>query len=535
MTALPEASYLAGLRLGSSRSALAFALALLASLVLAAAMASMMTAPLRRVASAVQAMARGDLTARAQASPLEELGALAQSFNDMADRLKTSFDDLVGEVEVRKRRERELEESETRLRVSEERLQLALDAARLGIWDWDVTQDRLVWDDSMYQIYGVREDEFSGAYDAWSRCLVPEDLARATDELEAALRGDREYRSDFRVRRSDGVVRVIRGVGHTVRNADGAPVRMVGINRDVTDLINAEREREQLVHELQEHKEHLEALVEGRTTELLAAKEAAESASRAKSVFLANVSHEIRTPLNAVLGYAQLLEHDRHLNEDQKRKIDIIHSSGTHLLTLINDILEMSKIEAGRTTLAVEPFDLHVLLNDVCLMFRELTEKKGLELTLDQDPQLPRALSGDAGKVRQVVINLLSNAVKFTRRGWIVVRARSRVAGGDQHVITISVEDTGPGIESRNLVRIFEPFDQADSGTEREAPGWGSRSAGISLARWAATWSSTAHREKEACSRSRSKSATRRSTRLRIASRPAFQPGLRRTSLNGRC
>ena len=473
MTAIPEASYLAGLRLGGSRSALAFALALLASMVLAAAMASMMTAPLRRVAGAVQAMARGDLTARAQASPLEELGALAQSFNDMADRLKTSFDDLVGEVEVRKRRERELEESETRLRVSEERLQLALDAARLGIWDWDVTQDRLVWDDSMYQIYGIREEEFSGAYDAWSRCLVPEDLARATDELEAALRGDREYRSDFRVRRSDGVVRVIRGVGHTVRNADGAPVRMVGINRDVTDLINAEREREQLVHELQEHKEHLEALVEGRTTELLAAKEAAESASRAKSVFLANVSHEIRTPLNAVLGYAQLLEHDRHLNEDQKRKIDIIHSSGTHLLTLINDILEMSKIEAGRTTLAVEPFDLHVLLNDVCLMFRELTEKKGLELTLDQDPQLPRALSGDAGKVRQVVINLLSNAVKFTRRGWIVVRARSRVAGGDQHVITISVEDTGPGIESRNLVRIFEPFDQADSGIRAGGAGLG--------------------------------------------------------------
>ena len=144
-------------------------------------------------------------------------------------------------------------------------------------------------------------------------------------------------------------------------------------------------------------------------------------------------SHEIRTPLNAILGYAQLLERDRHLKEDQKRKIDIIHSSGTHLLTLIDDILEMSKIEAGRTTLVVEPFDLHALLNDVCLMFRELTEEKGLELTLDQDPHLPRALSGDAVKVRQVVINLLSNAVKFTRRGRIVVRARSHVVGGGQH------------------------------------------------------------------------------------------------------
>ena len=140
---------------------------------------------------------------------------------------------------------------------------------------------------------------------------------------------------------------------------------MVGINRDVTDLINAEREREQLVHELRKHQEHLEALVASRTTELRAAKEAAESASRAKSAFLANMSHEIRTPMNAILGYAQLLQRDRSLGDDQKQKIDIIHSSGNHLLTLINDILEMSKIEAGRATLAVEPFDLHALLHDV--------------------------------------------------------------------------------------------------------------------------------------------------------------------------
>ena len=121
-------------------------------------------------------MAHGDLSARVPGSKLEELGALAQSFNDMAARLKTSFDDLVGEVETRKRRERELEQSEARLRASDDRLQLAIDAAGLGIWDWDVEQDRLVWDDSMYRLYGVRKDEFSGAIDAWSRCLVPEDV-----------------------------------------------------------------------------------------------------------------------------------------------------------------------------------------------------------------------------------------------------------------------------------------------------------------------------------------------------------------------
>ena len=117
----------------------------------------MVTAPLRRISRATQAMARGDLSARVPGSRLEELGALAQSFNDMAGRLKTSFDDLVGEVETRKRRERELEESEARLRQSDDRLQLAIQAAGLGIWDWDVEHDRLVWDDSMYRLYGVQQ------------------------------------------------------------------------------------------------------------------------------------------------------------------------------------------------------------------------------------------------------------------------------------------------------------------------------------------------------------------------------------------
>ena len=292
---------------------------------------------------------------------------------------------------------------------------------------------------------------------------VPEDVARARADVEAALRGDHEYRSDFRVRRADGAIRTIRGMAQTIRGADGRPVRMVGVNRDVTDLISAEREREQLVNELRKHQEHLEALVASRTTELRAAKEAAESASRAKSAFLANMSHEIRTPMNAILGYAQLLERDQDLRDDQKQKIDIIHSSGNHLLTLINDILEMSKIEAGRATHAVEPFDLHALLHDVQWMFRELTENKGLELTFEQDPHLPRALLGDAGKVRQVLINLLSNAVKFTNAGRVAVRASSRVAAGDQHVVAIAVEDTGPGIEPGNLTRIFDAFDQADS------------------------------------------------------------------------
>ena len=266
---------------------------------------------------------------------------------------------------------------------------------------------------------------------------VPEDLARATADVEAALRGDREYRSDFRVRRADGAIRTIRGMAQTIRGADGRPVRMVGINRDVTELISAEREREQLVDELRKHQEHLEALVASRTTELRAAKEAAESASRAKSAFLANMSHEIRTPMNAILGYAQLLgtrpgparrseTEDRHHPQQRQSSADVDQRHS-------GDVEDRG---GPRDALAVEPFDLHALLHDVQWMFRELTENKGLELTFEQEQHLPRALSGDAGKVRQVLINLLSNAVKFTTSGRIAVRATAsclRAASARRH------------------------------------------------------------------------------------------------------
>jgi PAS domain S-box-containing protein len=208
-------------------------------------------------------------------------------------------------------------------------------------------------------------------------------------------------------------------------------------------------------------------------TKLKSAKDEAEAATRAKSLFLANMSHEIRTPMNAILGYAQLLHRDQSLNATQKRSLEVIHSSGQHLLTLIDDILEMSKIEAGRTTLSLEPFAVEALLGDVERMFVGLAREKGLALSVELVRPLPEALEGDAVKVRQVVINLVSNALKFTERGAVRLRASASEREPRRFRIAVSVEDTGPGIPERDLERIFQPFDQADAGARRTGAGLG--------------------------------------------------------------
>jgi signal transduction histidine kinase/CheY-like chemotaxis protein len=225
--------------------------------------------------------------------------------------------------------------------------------------------------------------------------------------------------------------------------------------------------------ELRLHLDRMEELVETRTRELRAARDEAERANRAKTTFLATMSHEIRTPMNAVLGYAQLLKRDRTLGPGQRTKVETILGSGEHLLMLLNNVLEMSKIEVGRTQLNVAPFDLPILLEGMQRMLHGLARDKGLELVFAIPVDLPRSVEGDVGKIRQILINLLGNALKFTTTGRVGLRAER--AGGDagRAVIRLVVSDTGPGIDAGDHARIFGAFEQSDSGARAGGAGLG--------------------------------------------------------------
>jgi signal transduction histidine kinase/DNA-binding NarL/FixJ family response regulator len=211
----------------------------------------------------------------------------------------------------------------------------------------------------------------------------------------------------------------------------------------------------------------LETLVAERTAELAAARNRAEEASRAKSAFLANMSHELRTPLNGIIGYSQLLLNERDLSAKNHERLRIVGTSGEHLLKMINEVLDLSKIEAGRIELRPAPFHLTQLLRDVAAGFNPRAEAKGLAFTLAAAPGLPDMVIGDAQKLRQVLDNLLSNAVKFTARGAVTLRV---APAGDR--VAFEVADTGAGISESDRTRIFQPFQQAVDGRPPE-PGTG--------------------------------------------------------------
>ena len=292
--------------------------------------------------------------------------------------------------------------------------------------------------EGMAAMVGVSiEDAVRDVNTVWA-VLHPDDLAELVKKARVSAQTLTRYVQDLRIQQPDGRRWWIRAESEPQRRADGSTLW----NGNIMDITERKRLEE----------------------ELAIAKTAAESASQAKSAFLANMSHEIRTPMNAILGFSQLMLREAALTPGQRQNLDTINRSGEHLLALINDILEMSKIEAGRVRLNMADFDLRALLDDLEQMFRLRTDTKRLRFSIDCHPGVPQFVKSDEGKLRQILTNLIGNAVKFTRKGSIAVRLQVVTDATRALRLRGEVQDTGPGIAPDDLQRLFGEFVQTESG-----------------------------------------------------------------------
>ncbi|MEO7941501.1 MAG: ATP-binding protein, partial [Burkholderiaceae bacterium] len=290
----------------------------------------------------------------------------------------------------------------------------------------------------------------------------------------AALRGEACLDMEYRIQRADGEVRWVHELAELQLDGVGQAIALTGTVRDITD-----RKLAQL--QLQEAMSTLEQTVEERTAQLKAALGQAEAADRVKSAFLATMSHELRTPLNSIIGFTGILLQSLAgpLNPEQTKQLGMVRGSARHLLELINDVLDISKIEARQLQVIAEPFDLAPLLERVVATLTPQALAKGLAL-VSRVPHAPLEMVGDRRRVEQVLINLLGNAIKFTERGEVTLTAEiqpgapsSLASAGLDPLMVLQVVDTGIGITEDDLKKIFLPFHQIDTGLTRTHEGTG--------------------------------------------------------------
>lgn len=343
----------------------------------------------------------------------------------------------------------ELKETQQKLRESESRWYAALEGSEFGVWEWDLEKDSLYFSPKLKELYGYRPEELHPTTEFWIRTCHPDDLEVSRFALDNHLENKtQQFQSDRRVLHRDGTYRWFQSRGIVIeRDAEGHPLKVVGSVVDITERKKLEEE-------------------------LIQAKNSAEANVKTKRRFLANISHEIRTPMHAIMGIAEQLTHST-LNDKQAYYLRIINDSAKALLGIINDVLDISKIEEGKLKIDNVDFGMREILYNVFNLFSDTAEQKNLRYKLNFDEQLNRLFSGDPARVRQILLNIISNALKFTERGTITISCRLLSRSDKQYNVLFECTDTGIGMSEEMKKKLFEDFSQEDESFERKYGGSG--------------------------------------------------------------
>ena len=354
--------------------------------------------------------------------------------------------DITEQVEAREALQHEQQALERTTAMLEE----AQGLARIGNWEFDLSTQHIEWSHGTYQLFGRETEQGSPSLDDVMEGYDPDEVPRLSDAVDRCLRTGEAYSLVLRTAARNPMVRWVRADGRARRAADRCIIGLYGTAADVTEAI----EREEA---------------------LRLAQERAETANRSKSEFLANMSHEIRTPLTAILGYTDLLRDEAAVagaTADQLQAMDTIRRAGEHLLTVINDILDISKIEAGKLEVEQVSTVLPSVLLDVESLMRARAQAKGVSLENRIVTAVPDRILTDPTRLRQILMNLVGNAAKFTERGRILLETSvEHERRGD--VLVIAIDDTGPGMSEEQASNLFQPFTQADSSVTRKHGGTG--------------------------------------------------------------